>query len=94
LPGRTRLDGDQLLVSDRSVFTWVLEAPTREAPSAASVAWMAWQVWRGQPVQVTQEGAEWRVVPLPATALPVLPDDWMADCIERIALASMTRALT
>jgi hypothetical protein len=94
LPGRTRMDGDQLVVSDRRVFTWVLEAPSREAPTAEAVAWLAWQVWRGQPVQVTADGAEWRVLPLPTNALPVLPDDWMADCIERIALASTVRALS
>ncbi len=87
LPGQARVEGDLLIVTDRSVFTWVLEAPTRDTPSAASVAWLAWQVWRSQPVQVEHAGSEWRVKPLPASALPVLPDDWMADCIERIAFS-------
>jgi two-component system probable response regulator PhcQ len=84
LPGAARVEGSSLVVTDRRVFTWPLEAPTRETPSAASVAWLAWQLWRGQPAQVQAEGDAWRMEPLPASALPVLPDDWMADCIERL----------
>ncbi len=86
LPGTAHMDGTHLVVSDRRVFTWVLEAPTREPPSAAGVAWLAWQLWRGQPVRVTADGDQWRVEALPVSALPVLPDDWMADSIERLVL--------
>lgn len=83
LPDVARVDGNALVVTDARVFTWPLEAPTRELPSAATVAWLAWQLWRGQPARVEAIGDTWRVEPLPTSALPVLPDDWMADCIER-----------
>ncbi len=87
-PGRVEAQGETLRVLDRQVFTWPLEAPTREAVSAPGVAWMAWQLWRAQPVRIEVDGSAWRVQALPASALPVLPDDWMADCIERLSLAS------
>lgn len=88
LPEQARMEDGRLVVTDRRVFTWALEAPSREAPTATAVAWLAWQLWRGQPVRVLAEAGVWRVEALPASELPVLPDDWMADGIERIALGT------
>ena len=75
------------MVSDSRVFTDLLLAPPQDPPTPAQVAWLAWLVLCGSTAQVRAQASGWEVS-LSAAASTVLPDDWLADDIERLLAAA------
>ncbi len=88
LPGQARMDGDGVAMLERRALTALLEAPAQQVPAAADVAWLAWLLSCGPAAQVRSGANGWEVRLAEAQALPALPADWMAGCIERIGLAA------
>jgi two-component system probable response regulator PhcQ len=92
LPDTTQLQADALLVTDRSVLTWVLDAPAQQTPTPVCAAWLAWLLWCGQSVQLSAVTNGWELrltgprVPHPE----FLSHNWLANSIEQISQAVRT----
>ena len=89
LPDKTQLQSDALLVLDRSVLTWVLDAPAQQTPTPVYAAWLAWLLWCGQSMELTQVANGWRLrMKGPQAAdQPPLSKNWLANSIEQISQA-------
>lgn len=86
LGGAAEIHEGRLLVRDRKVVVWPLEAPTADPVTPAGTAWLAWLLWTdtGASLQLQDDG-RWLVVPGPVPAPDGLRKDWMAAAIEQIA---------
>jgi two-component system probable response regulator PhcQ len=85
LAGAAEIHDGRLLVRERSVLVWPLEAPTAEPVSAAGTVWLAWLLWAdaSATLQPAPDG-RWLVVPGTLPAPGSLAADWMAAAIEDI----------
>jgi two-component system, probable response regulator PhcQ len=76
------LQGDKLVFHHTTPFTALLTAPAGETATAAQSAWLAWLLWHGGQAQVEAVSGAW-VVKRAVTNIQNLPQDWLADAIER-----------
>jgi two-component system, probable response regulator PhcQ len=76
------LQEDKLVFHDATPFTALLTAPAGETATAAQSAWLAWLLWQGGQAQVEAVPGAW-VVKRAVTHTQNLPQDWLADAIER-----------
>jgi two-component system, probable response regulator PhcQ len=76
------LQEDKLVFHDATPFTALLTAPAGETATAAQSAWLAWLLWQGGQAQVEALPGAW-VVKRAVTNTQTLPQDWLADAIER-----------
>jgi two-component system, probable response regulator PhcQ len=76
------LQEDKLVFHDATPFTALLAAPAGETATAAQSAWLAWLLWQGGQAQVEAVPGAW-VVKRAVTNTQNLPQDWLADAIER-----------
>jgi two-component system, probable response regulator PhcQ len=76
------LQGDTLVFHNTTPFTALLTAPAGETATAAQSAWLAWLLWQGGQAQVDAVPGAW-VVKRAVTSTQNLPQDWLADAIER-----------
>lgn len=81
------LQGDALVFHEATLFTALLTAPAGETATAAQSAWLAWLLWQGGQAQVEAVPGAW-VVKRAVTSTQNLPQDWLADAIERQAARS------
>jgi two-component system probable response regulator PhcQ len=86
LPEQARLDGSQVTIDQPKVLYGVLVGAATELPSAQATAWLAWLIWFAGPVQLTKQEGGWLLTLDGGSPPQALSKDWLAACIENLAL--------
>ena len=78
----TMVAGDAIGLADSSVLTELLDGAPGEPVSAGACAWFASLIWQGGAVEVSPDGAGWRVQRL--DKVQALNGDWLAAAMAQL----------